>query len=120
MPRDSAALLDIVKAARLVIEFTGGMDQDTFLQDAKTQSAVLHQLLILGEAVKRLSGEFRASHPAIPWALIAGMRDTLIHEYNAVDLYEVWRTAQRDVPELLRYVEALIPVDEGEGLATEV
>lgn len=113
MPRDSAALLDIARAARLVIEFTEGTDQDTFLKDAKTQSAVLHQLLILGEAVKRLSGEFRAGHPAIPWALIAGMRDTLIHEYNEVDLNEVWRTAQRDVPDLLRYVESLPPAEEG-------
>lgn len=113
MPRDSAALLDIARAARLVIEFTEGTDQDTFLKDAKTQSAVLHQLLILGEAVKRLSGEFRAGHPAIPWALIAGMRDTLIHEYNEVDLNEVWRTAQRDVPDLLRHVESLPPAEEG-------
>jgi len=113
MPRDSAALLDIARAARLLIEFIGGMDRDTFLKDAKTQSAVLHQLLILGESVKRLSGEFRAGHPAIPWALIAGMRDTLIHEYNEVDLNEVWRTAQRDVPDLLRYVVSLLPADEG-------
>jgi len=113
MPRDSAALLDIAKAARLVIEFTRSMDQDAFLKEAKTQSAVLHQLLILGEAVKRLSGEFRAGHPAVPWALIAGMRDTLIHEYNEVDLSEVWRTAQRDVPDLLRHVETLLPADEG-------
>lgn len=113
MPRDSATLLDIARAARLVVEFTGGMDQDTFLKDAKTQSAVLHQLMILGEAVKRLSGEFRAGHPAVPWALIAGMRDRLIHEYNEVDLNEVWRTAQRDVPDLLRHVDTLLPADEG-------
>lgn len=112
MPRDSAAVLDIARAARLVVEFTNGMDHDAFLKDAKTQSAVLHQLLILGEAVKRLSSEFRAGHPAIPWELIAGMRDRLIHEYNAVDLSEVWSTAQRDVPDLLRHVETLLPADE--------
>ncbi len=111
MPRDSAALLDVVRAARLVIEFVGDSNEDAFLKDVKTQSAVLHQLLILGEAVKRLSSEFRASHPAVPWALVAGMRDRLIHEYNAVDLNEVWRTVQRDVPDLLRYVESIPPED---------
>ncbi len=111
MPRDSEALLDIVRAARLVVEFVGGMNEDAFLKDAKTQSAVLHQLLILGEAVKRLSSEFRASHSDMPWALIAGMRDRVIHEYNAVDLNEVWRTVQRDVPDLLRYVESILPED---------
>lgn len=112
MPRDDAVLLDIAQAARLVVEFIRGMDQETFLDDVKTQSAVLHQLLILGEAVKRLSPEFRAGHPEIPWSMIAGMRDRLIHKYNAVDLGEVWRTLQRDVPELLRRLEPLLPGDE--------
>ena len=67
MPRDDATLLDIARAARLVIEFATGMDRAKFVRDAKTQSAVLHQLLVMGEAVKRLSPEFRAAHPAVPW-----------------------------------------------------
>lgn len=112
MSRDDATLLDIAKAARLVIEFTRGMDQAAFLIDLKTQSAVLHQLLTLGEAVKRLSQGFRVSHPEIPWALVAGMRDRLIHQYDAVDLDEVWRTAQRDIPELLRVIEPLLQREE--------
>jgi len=86
MPRDDATLLDILRAARLAVVFIGGLDQSTFLNDLKTQSAVLHQLLVLGEAVKRLSEEFRTSHPAIPWRMVAGMRDKLIHAYDAVDL----------------------------------
>jgi uncharacterized protein with HEPN domain len=109
MPRDEAILLDIAHAARLVLEFKEGMDHATFLQDLKTQSAVLHQLMVIGEAVKRLSLDFRAKHPEIPWPLIAGMRDNLIHGYDIVDLDEVWRTAKTDVPELLRLIEPLLP-----------
>jgi uncharacterized protein with HEPN domain len=88
------------------------MDQAAFFGDLKTQSAVLHQLMVLGEAVRRLSPEFRNSHPDIPWALIAGMRDKLIHAYDAVDLEEVWRTGEKDVPELLRFVEPLLPEEK--------
>jgi len=53
LPRDDAHLLDILKAARLAIEFKGPVEKAEFLGDAKTQSAVLHQLLIIGEAVKK-------------------------------------------------------------------
>jgi uncharacterized protein with HEPN domain len=49
-----------------------------FLEDFKTQSAVLYQLIVIGEAVKRLSFELRQQHPEIPWAPMAGMRDHLI------------------------------------------
>jgi uncharacterized protein with HEPN domain len=108
MRRDEATLLDIAKAARLTIEFTRGMDRSAFLGDVKTQSAVLHQLLILGEAAKRLSNDFRSSHPEVPWPLVAGMRDKLIHEYHEVDLHEVWRTTQRDIPDLLRIIDPLL------------
>jgi uncharacterized protein with HEPN domain len=112
MARDEATLLDIARAARLVIEFKQGIDKAAFLQDFKTQSAVLHQLMVMGEAVKRLSLDFRARHSEIPWSLIAGMRDKLVHGYDIVDLDEVWRTAIVDVPDLLTSLEPLLPKQE--------
>jgi uncharacterized protein with HEPN domain len=70
---------------------------------------VLHQLTVIGEAVKWLSCELRGRHPEIPWTLIAGMRDGLIHGYDAVDEDEVWKTATVDVPDLLLRVKPLVP-----------
>ena len=58
MSRDDATLLDILKAARLAVDFKGKLAKKAFLRDAKTQSAILHQLLVIGEAVKRLSVDF--------------------------------------------------------------
>lgn len=101
-------LLDIRLAAERILEFTREMRREDFLADLKTQSAVLHQLLVLGEAVKRLSQDFRAAHAETPWPLIAGTRDRLIHEYDAVDLEEVWGTARRDIPDLLARVSRLL------------
>jgi uncharacterized protein with HEPN domain len=89
MPRDDATLLDIVNAARLIQTFIQAMTQEAFVGDLKTQSAVLHQSTVIGEAVKRLSQAFRERHPILPWSLMAGMRDHLIHGYDAIDLDEV-------------------------------
>jgi len=112
MSRNEAILLDIARAARLITEFKEGMDRGVFLKDIKTQSAVLHQLMVMGEAAKRLSQDFRLRHPEIPWALIAGMRDKLIHGYDIVDLEEVWKTADVDVPSLLSFLEPLLPTQK--------
>ena len=112
MWKDKATLLDILKAARLAIAFRKGMDKATFLGDQKTQSSILHQLLILGEAVKRLSGGFRERHPEIPWRTMAGMRDNLIHAYNDVDIEEVWKTLAADLPKIISQIEPLVPPEE--------
>ncbi len=109
MRRDEATLLDIAEAARLVASFVQDVSKAVFLDDFKTQSAVLYQLIVMGEAVKRLSSEFRAQHTEIPWSLIAGMRDHLIHGYDIVDWDEVWKTATSDVPDLLSKIEPLLP-----------
>ena len=57
----------------------------------------------------RLLDDFRNRHPEIPWALVAGMRDKLIHGYDIVDLDEVWKTSSQDVPELLSWLEPRLP-----------
>ena len=63
------------------------LNQNVFdrITDLKTISAVQHQILIIGEATKRLSSHFRNQHTHIPWKAMAGMRDVLIHSYDNAD-----------------------------------
>ncbi|NER00243.1 MAG: DUF86 domain-containing protein [Cyanothece sp. SIO2G6] len=99
--RDNETLVDIYQAARKIIQFQQGIVETDFMQDDKTQSAIVFQLLIIGEAVKRLSQPIRDNHSTIPWALMAGMRDNLIHEYDDIDWSQVWQTATSDIPHLI-------------------
>jgi uncharacterized protein with HEPN domain len=107
--RDLVYLLDILGAAHLVQEFIEGVDWQAFEADLMRQSAVMRQIEVMGEATKRLSEEFRASYPNIPWRNIAGMRDILIHAYDHVDLDEVWKAATVSIPALIQQIEPLIP-----------
>lgn len=109
MLSDDAALLDMLNACRSALVFLGARDRSGFLDDPKTQSAVLHQLLLLGEATKRLSKTIRDQHPQIPWREIAGLRDRLIHAYDHVDLEMVWIMLQKRVPMLLQFLEEYAP-----------
>lgn len=108
MKKDEAAIHDMLNAGNLVLDFVKGVEKTAFLDDWKTRSAVLYQLTVIGEAVKRLSREFRMQHEDIPWLLIAGMRDNLIHGYDLVDWEEVWKTTTKDVPDLLEKLEDIL------------
>lgn len=112
MQRDSAALSDIAREARLLLEFVAEQDRAAFLGDRKTQRAVLCQLMIIGEAASRLSTAVRGQYPTVPWQQIVGLRNVLIHQYHAVDLELVWVIVRRDIPVLIQALELLIPTDE--------
>jgi len=39
---------------------------------------------------------------------MAGMRDNLIHDYDNINVQEVWDTSEIDIPSLLRSLEPVI------------
>lgn len=112
MRRELVYLLDILQSAEWIQTFTEGMSQEEFDEDVKTQDAVIRRIEIIGEAVRRLSVEFYAQYPAIPWKQIRGMRNKLIHEYDRVDLVAVWDGIQQDLPRLIAQIRPLVPPDE--------
>ncbi len=79
--------------------FTHGMKREDFMNDSKTQSAVIMQLTVIGELVKKLSSKTKESSD-IPWKEIAGFRDRAIHHYFGMDLNVIWDTVVLDVPVL--------------------
>ena len=83
------------------------------MADRKTQSAVVRQLEIIGEAVKNLSKALTTSETGVPWRQIAGTRDRLIHAYFSVDLDAVWSMVVQDLPELGQGVGKVSTIDHG-------
>jgi uncharacterized protein with HEPN domain len=112
MSRDEASLLDIVRAGELILQFAEGLDRNQLESDLRTQSAILYQITIMGEATKRLSREFRKQHPEAPWNDIAGMRDIVSHQYDRIDLDIIWQVIQRNIPELLSILVTLLPTQD--------
>ena len=109
MSRDSASLLDIVKAGQLILQFAQELNREQLELDVLRRSAILYQIAIMGEATKRLSREFRQQHPEVPWDDVAGMRDIIAHQYDRLDLNIVWQVIQRNIPELLSMITPLLP-----------
>jgi uncharacterized protein with HEPN domain len=112
MSRDLTYVLDILIAARCIQTYMAGIDRPTFEQDTMRQDAIIRRIEIIGEATRRLSLEFRATHPNIPWQDMAGIRSRLIHDCDEVSLSLVWDVIQHDIPALIAQIEPLIPPDE--------
>jgi uncharacterized protein with HEPN domain len=109
MEGDLATVLDVVLAGRRIARFVADTDEQGFLADEEKHWAVVSQLSIIGEAVRRLSDDFRDARSSIPWRQIAGMRDRLVHGYDKINWSVVWVTATQDVPRLLAELEPLLP-----------
>lgn len=101
--RDGLYLAHIKAAIDDIRAFTIG-GRDEFFRDRKTQSAVIRQIEIIGEAVKQLSATMTQAEPQVPWRQIAGTRDRLIHGYFSVDLDAVWAMVEHDLPTLEQHV----------------
>ena len=112
MPRDYRALLeDIAEAAEAIGEFTAGTTKADLARDRKTRDAVIRNLEVIGEAVKKLPEEPRSRHPEIEWSRIAGLRDILIHDYFGIDMDIIWDVVQTKVPDLARRVRQMLAED---------
>lgn len=114
MQRDDAYLLDILIAARKIMQFSRGVSRGKFDQDELLQNAIMRMLEIIGEAARAISDETKHTHEDIPWRQMIGMRHRLVHEYFRVDLERVWDTVQRDIPLLIGQIEPLVPPEKEE------
>ena len=77
-------------------------------KDDVLRYAVERNFTVIGEAAKRIPESIRREHPQIPWREMAGMRDMIIHEYDDIDLDEVWETVERDIPQALESIDRLL------------
>ncbi len=112
MSRDELYLRHILDAIEKIGAYAQ-VGEAVFFAESHWQDAVIRQLEILGEAVKQLSPAVRESHPEVPWRLVAGMRDMLIHNYMGVDLKAVWQTVVGDLPVLDGAVRQLLAGETG-------
>ena len=110
-------MLEATQQARAYLE---GLEKEDFLEDKRTQQAVILNLLILGEAVTKLISQdesFVAQYPQVPWRSMKGMRNRLAHGYFDINLDVVWDTVQTALPVLLAQLPAIrdaaMTVDDG-------
>ncbi len=100
MRRDVNLLQDILRTAHELEPIVAGLDYETFCNTDVVRSSTIYKLIIMGEAVARLSEDLRRRFEEIAWPAIISVRNRATHAYFAVDWNIVYQIATRDVPEL--------------------
>ena len=104
-------LQHMLDATRLARSYVDSFSRQQFVEDTRTQQAVILNLLVIGEAATRMANEhseFVARNHAIPWQNIRGMRNRMAHGYFEIDLNIVWDTVQNSLPELEVQIRTLL------------
>jgi uncharacterized protein with HEPN domain len=111
MPRDDAYLVDMLESAKIALDYVFDKSWDKFYGDVQCQDAVVRRLEIIGEAARRVSPETRAKYPELEWREMTSMRNLVIHEYDVVDIGQVWDTVKNKLPPLIEKLTRIVPAE---------
>lgn len=98
--RDLGRLERIITAVENIEDFTVDMTFAQFKADKRTYFDVVKNIEIIGEAVYKLTNEFKDSEPELPWTLMEKMRHVLVHDYYNISAEVVWDVVTVDLPSI--------------------
>ena len=100
-------LEDMLEATSRISKFCKKLSYEDFLEDTRTQDAVVRNLGIIGEAVKNIHEKLKEEHSDVPWKSVARINDRLIHDYFGVNWDIVWDVIENDIPDLTGKVKSI-------------
>ena len=103
-------MVNMRQAADLASSYVAGMSEAEFISDARTQQAVVMNLLIIGESASRLlqsHPEFAERHGDVPWQQLKGLRNRAAHHYFGLDIPSIWKTISIFLPILHEKIPVL-------------
>jgi len=101
-------LRQMLDHAREAVGLASGLTRTSLESKRVLSLAIVRLLEILGEAANRVPAAERAHYPQIAWAQLIGLRNRLIHAYDAVDFDILWRILSQDLPVLVAELEKLV------------
>jgi uncharacterized protein with HEPN domain len=105
---DHVRLRHMLDSGQEALDLIRGKQRVDLKSDHVLELALTRLLEIIGEAANRVSAETQQRYPQIPWRAIIGLRNRLIHGYDAVDLDILWDIVQYDLPHLVATLQRIM------------
>ena len=106
--RDIERLKHILEAANVLINYKDHHTLEEAQSDPIIYFGLVKHVEIIGEAVYKLTLEYRTKHPEVNWDDIERMRHVLVHGYYKIRPHQLWETLETDIPQLKPQIETLI------------
>jgi len=106
--KDLIRLRHMLDYAREAVGLIQGKVREDLNHDRLLELGLVRLMEIIGEAASRASTECQSMYPAIPWLQIIGLRNRLIHGYDAVDMDILWQILKQDLPNLIGELEKIL------------
>ena len=106
--RDVERLEHMLQAMNVLIDYKSRHSLEEAQADPVVYFGLVKHVEIIGEAVYKLTMEFRAKHKDVNWDDIERMRHVLVHGYYKIRPQQLWNTIEIDVPALKPNIERLI------------
>ena len=109
---------DMLQSANRIVRAMQGLTFETLQGDEFRLLAVERCLITIGEAADKMlkiAPQITDRYPNIPWNLMKGMRNRLVHGYDRVDVEKVRLAVEESVPRLVSQLEQLL---ERENITT--
>lgn len=102
-------LLDALEACRAIQKFSAGTNYESFVADELLRAALERKFEILGEALNRAEQSDPDLADRLPeLRRVVGMRNRIIHGYDAVDEEILWDAVGFKVPNLSIQIAAIL------------
>jgi uncharacterized protein with HEPN domain len=100
-------LQHIEEAINKILNFTQGLNAESFISDELVHYAVLFQFSVIGEAIINIEADILAKY-SYPWHRARAFRNLIAHEYFNIKLIAVWEIIQTDLPNLKTTIQEIL------------
>jgi len=98
--RNDVIVEKLIAYTNKILSYCNGLDYDSFSADSKLVEACVFNLSQMGELANRVDEDFAKAHPAVPWRLLYGLRNRIVHDYEGVNLQLIWEIIDGDLSPL--------------------
>ena len=99
-PDPLGELSQILEAISRIQDYVKNLDEAAFCANPKDVDSVAMNLIVIGEAVRRLKPEILALETSIRWPSIIALRNRIAHGYFEIQRSLVWAIVSKDLPSL--------------------